>query len=141
MTENLLVSAAALIDADGRVLLARAAPGKPHEGAWEFPGGKVDAGETPEEALIRELAEELGVSTEASCLAPVGFASQPLRESAGEADRHLVLLVFACRKWRGIARGLEGQKLAWCDPMRLLDMELGPADRPVAAQVRDLLAG
>ena len=133
MLVNLLVSAAALVDADGRVLLAQAAPGKPHAGAWEFPGGKVRADETPEAALIRELAEELGVHTEASCLAPLGFATEAM------GDRALVLLVFVCRKWRGIARGMEGQALRWADPARLLDMELAAADRPVAAQLRDLL--
>ena len=129
------MSAAALVDPDGRVLLTQAVAGKPHAGAWEFPGGKIDAGETPERALVRELREELGIETETSCLAPLGFASAPLEDGG----RHLVLLVFACRKWRGAARGAEGQKLAWTDPRRLLDMDLAPADRPVAAQLRDLL--
>lgn len=129
-----MVAAAALIDADGRVLLAQASEGKPHAGAWEFPGGKVDAGETPEGALVRELREELGIDTETSCLAPLGFASSPL-----DATRHLVLLVFVCRKWRGRAQGLEGQKLAWSEPRMLLERNLAVADRPVAAQLRDLL--
>ena len=131
----LIVAAAALIDADGRVLLTQRPPGKPDAGLWEFPGGKVEAGETPEAALVRELREELGIETEASCLAPVGFASHP------GGGRHLLLCVFACRKWRGVARGLEGQALAWTRARHLLDREMPPADRPVAAQVRDLLRG
>ena len=134
MAEILLVAAAALIDADGRVLLARAQAGKPHGGSWEFPGGKLGPGESPEEALIRELREEIGVETEASCLAPLGFASE-----ARTSGPHLVLLVYACRKWRGTARGVEGQELTWVAPGRLLEMELASADRPVAAQLRDLL--
>lgn len=131
---TLLVVAAALIDPDGRVLLSQASEGKPHAGAWEFPGGKVEAGETPEAALVRELREELGIDTETSCLAPLGFASTSLG-----ASRHLVMLVFVCRKWRGVARGIEGQKLAWRDPRDLLEINLASADRPVAAQLRDLL--
>ena len=140
--DKLLVAAAALIDADGRVLLARAAAGKPHAGAWEFPGGKVGAEEAPRAALVRELREELGIETEASCLAPLGFASEPLG-GVGDDDegRHLVLLVFACRKWRGVARGMEGQEVRWRAPGDLLSEDLAPADRPVAAQLRDLLVG
>ena len=134
----MLVVAGALIDADGRVLLAQAGEGKPHAGRWEFPGGKLAAGETPREGLIREIREELGVETEASCLAPLGFASEEMGEGAGSA-RHLVLLVFACRKWRGAAHGREGQALRWCEPQRLLEQDLGEADRPIAAQLRDLL--
>lgn len=134
----MLVAAGALIDADGRVLMARAAPGKPHGGAWEFPGGKVRPGETVKAALVRELREELGVETEASCLAPLGFETAPLERGPPEGGE-LVLLVFACRKWRGIARGAEGQEVRWVPPARLLDVYVAPADRPVAAQLRDLL--
>ena len=129
---TLLVAAGALIDADGRVLMARAVPGKPHAGLWEFPGGKVRAEETAKSALVRELREELGVETKASCLAPLGFETAPL------GDGELVLLVFACRKWRGIARGAEGQEVRWATPGGLL-RDVAPADRPVAAQLRDLL--
>ena len=125
--------AAALIDSDGRVLLAQAAKGKPHAGMWEFPGGKVAPGETARAALVRELAEELGAETDASCLAPLGFETAP--SEGGE----LVLLVHACRKWRGVVRGAEGQMLRWVRPAELMDMDLAPADRPVAAQLRDLL--
>ena len=132
-TRLVLVVAAALIDADGRVLLTQRPAGKPDAGLWEFPGGKIEEGETPEGALVREMKEELGIETEASCLAPLGFASE-----AGPKG-HLLLCLFACRKWRGAARGLEGQALAWSSPQDLLRRDLVPADRPLAAQVRDLL--
>ena len=135
MPRLLVVAAAALIDADGKVLLTQRPPGKPDAGLWEFPGGKVEEDEAPEAALVRELREELGIETEASCLAPVSFGS----EASGA--HHLLLCVYACRKWRGIARGLEGQALAWTRPDRLLERDMPPADRPVAAQIRDLLAG
>ena len=105
-----LVSAVALIDPDGRVLLAKRPEGKSLAGLWEFPGGKVDPGETPEAALIRELREELGIETKASCLAPLTFASHSYD------DFHLLMPLFACRRWEGIATGREGQTLAWVRP-------------------------
>ena len=131
----LLVVCAALIDADGRVLLARIPDGKPHEGAWEFPGGKVEPGETPESALIRELEEELGIATEESCLAPLAFGTDT------NGGRPVVLLAYACRKWRGLPAPREGQTLTWTLPGKLLGHDTPPADKPIAAAVRDLLAG
>ncbi|MGE0256827.1 MAG: (deoxy)nucleoside triphosphate pyrophosphohydrolase [Alphaproteobacteria bacterium] len=128
-----LVVAVALLDADGRVLLARRPEGKPMAGLWEFPGGKVQEGETPEAALIRELAEELGIDTRASCLAPVGFASHPY------ADFHLLMPLYVCRVWHGTPVAREGQTLAWVRPARLADYPMPPADVPLVAQLRDLL--
>lgn len=132
MAELVLVAAAALIDRDGRVLLAQRDRG-PEAGQWEFPGGKLEPGETPEEALVRELREELDLETDASCLAPIAFASQPCGE------RHLLMPVFACRKWRGAARAKEHRALVWSRPEDLLAHDLSPADKPVAAQLRDWL--
>lgn len=128
-----LVAAAALIDADGRVLLAQRPEGKAMAGLWEFPGGKVQAGETPEAALVRELREELGLETRDSCLAPVAFASH------GYEGFHLLMPLFACRVWQGDPQPLEGQKLAWVRPVRLADYPMPPADVPLVAQLRDLL--
>lgn len=128
-----LVSAVALIDRDGRVLLARRPAHKAMGGLWEFPGGKVEPGETPEAALIRELEEELGISTWESCLAPLTFASH------GYADFHLLMPLFACRKWEGIVTGREGQELAWADPRRLSDYPMPPADLPLIPILRDWL--
>lgn len=128
-----LVSAVALVDADGRVLLAQRPPDKAMAGLWEFPGGKVDAGETPEAALIRELREELGVDTEASCLAPFTFASHDY------ADFHLLMPLYVCRTWTGVPRPHEGQSLAWVEPRRLREYPMPPADRPLVAMLRDLL--
>jgi 8-oxo-dGTP diphosphatase len=131
--ELLLVAAVALIDADGRVLLARRPAGKAMAGLWEFPGGKLLPGETPEQALVRELHEELGVDTRQSCLAPIGFASH-----AYEAF-HLLMPLYVCRVWRGQPEPREGQELAWVRPTRLGDFEMPPADAPLVAQLRDLL--
>lgn len=131
--KTLLVSAAALIDPDGRVLLAQRPEGKSLAGLWEFPGGKVDPGETPETALIRELHEELGIDTWASCLAPLSFASHSY------PDFHLLMPLFACRKWQGIVQGREGQDLAWVRPERLKDYPMPPADLPLVAILRDWL--
>jgi 8-oxo-dGTP diphosphatase len=128
-----LVVAGALVDGDGRVLLARRPPGKPLAGLWEFPGGKVGDGEAPEAALIRELAEELGIDVAASCLAPFTFASHRY------ADFHLLMPLFVCRKWRGTVTPLEGQEIAWVRPLRMRDYEMPPADRPLVAMLRDLL--
>jgi 8-oxo-dGTP diphosphatase len=128
-----LVAAVALIDVDGRVLLARRPEGKAMAGLWEFPGGKVQEGETPEAALVRELAEELGIDTRGSCLAPIGFASH------GYQAFHLLMPLFACRVWQGDPRPLEGQTLAWVRPARLADYPMPPADIPLVAQLRDLL--
>jgi 8-oxo-dGTP diphosphatase len=128
-----LVAAAALIDADGRVLLAERPAGKHLAGTWEFPGGKVTPGETPEAALIRELGEELGIDVQASCLAPFTFASHAY------PDFHLLMPLYVCRKWSGIVTAREGQRLKWVRPARLGDYEMPPADRPLVAMLRDLL--
>jgi len=133
MAKLLLVAAAALIDGDGRVLLARRPAGKDHAGLWEFPGGKLDTGETPEEALVRELREELAIDVEAACLAPIAFSSMP------SGGLHLLMPLFACRKWKGIARAEEAAALAWVKPSRFAEFEMPPADRPLAAQLRDQL--
>ena len=129
----LLVSAVALIDADDRVLLARRPEGKPMAGLWEFPGGKLQEGETPEAALIRELAEELGIDTHESCLAPIGFASHAYY------DFHLLMPLFVCRVWEGTPAPREGQELAWVRPNALRDYPMPPADVPLVAQLQDLL--
>jgi 8-oxo-dGTP diphosphatase len=129
----LLVAAVALIDADGRVLLAQRPDGKSMAGLWEFPGGKVHAGETPEAALIRELDEELGIDVEASCLAPFTFASHAYPEF------HLLMPLYVCRKWSGIVTAREAQQLKWVRPARLGDYEMPPADKPLVAMLRDLL--
>lgn len=129
----LLVSAVALIDADGRVLLAQRPEGKSLAGLWEFPGGKVEPGESPEAALIRELREELGIETKASCLAPLTFASHSYEEF------HLLMPLFACRRWEGIVSGREGQSLAWVRPERLRDYPMPPADLPLIPILRDWL--
>ncbi|NBC32438.1 MAG: NUDIX domain-containing protein [Alphaproteobacteria bacterium] len=129
----LLVAAVALVDADGRVLLARRPPGKAMAGLWEFPGGKVHDGETPEAALIRELREELGIDTEQACLAPFTFASHAYD------DFHLLMPLYVCRRWQGTATPLEGQELAWVRPLRLRDYPMPPADKPLIAMLQDLL--
>ena len=128
-----LVAAVALIDTDGRILLAQRPDGKPMAGLWEFPGGKVNPGETPENALIRELDEELGIDTWASCLAPLAFASHTYD------DFHLLMPVFACRKWVGIARAREGQALAWVRANKLRDYSMPPADLPLIPIIREWL--
>ena len=130
---TVLVSAVALVDVDGRVLIARRPAGKAMAGLWEFPGGKVQTGETPEQALVRELAEELGIDTRESCLAPLGFASHRYE------DFHLLMPLFVCRVWKGQVRAREGQELKWVRPPRLGDYPMPPADAPLVAMLRDLL--
>src|SRR5271157_3643588 len=129
----ILVAAVVLVDADGRVLLTQRPEGKAMAGLWEFPGGKVDPGETPEAALIRELAEELGIDVAASCLAPLTFASYSY------PDFHLLMPLYLCRKWSGSPAAQEGQRLAWVRPARLADYPMPPADKPLVAMLRDLL--
>jgi 8-oxo-dGTP diphosphatase len=128
-----LVAAVALVDADGRVLLAQRPAGKSMAGLWEFPGGKVEAGETPEAALIRELKEELDIDVTAACLAPLTFASH------GYEKFHLLMPLFVCRRWKGILRGREGQELAWVRPARLKDYPMPPADEPLIAIMQEML--
>ncbi|MEL7465502.1 MAG: 8-oxo-dGTP diphosphatase MutT [Pseudomonadota bacterium] len=128
-----LVAAVALIDRDGRVLLAQRPEGKSMAGLWEFPGGKVEAGETPEACLIRELHEELGIDTWESCLAPLTFASYSYD------DFHLLMPLYACRKWEGTVRGREGQALAWARPNQLRDYPMPEADIPLIPVLRDWL--
>ncbi|TWT15864.1 8-oxo-dGTP diphosphatase MutT [Reyranella sp. CPCC 100927] len=128
-----LVAAVALIDVDGRVLIAQRPAGKSMAGLWEFPGGKVDDGETPEEALVRELNEELGIETKGSCLAPIAFASH------GYETFHLLMPLYVCRQWRGLPQPREGQTLKWVAVKSLRDYPMPPADLPLIAQLRDLL--
>ena len=129
----ILVSAVALIDPDERVLLAQRPAGKSMAGLWEFPGGKVEAGETPEDALVRELHEELGIETWSSCLAPLTFASHTYD------DLHLLMPLYACRKWDGIVQGKEGQELAWVRAQDLNKYPMPPADIPIIPILRDWL--
>lgn len=131
--KTVLVSAVALIDVDGRVLIAQRPEGKSMAGMWEFPGGKVEAGETPEAALIRELQEELGINTWSSCLAPLTFASHTYEKF------HLLMPLFACRKWEGIPQGKEGQTLKWVFPKDLRNYDMPPADIPLIPILRDWL--
>lgn len=133
MSTIILVSAVALIDADGRVLLAQRPEGKSMAGLWEFPGGKVEQGESPEAALVRELHEELGIETWDSCLAPLTFASHAYD------DFHLLMPLFACRKWNGIPQPREGQVLKWVAPRDLRDYPMPPADVPLIPILRDWL--
>ena len=128
--KTILVAAVALIDADGRVLLAQRPQGKSMAGLWEFPGGKVEPDETPEAALIRELHEELGIETWTSCLAPLTFASH------GYPEFHLLMPVFACRRWQGIVRAQEGQALAWVRPADLRNYPMPPADIPLVPVIQ-----
>ena len=131
--KTLLVSAVALIDTDGRVLLAQRPEGKSLAGLWEFPGGKVEPGETPETCLIRELKEEIGIDTWSSCLAPLTFASHSYE------NFHLLMPLFACRRWEGIPTAQEGQRLAWVAADRLRDYPMPPADLPLIPILRDWL--
>lgn len=128
-----LVVAAALIDTDGRVLIARRPEGKPLAGLWEFPGGKVHAGERPETALIRELNEELGITVEATCLAPLTFASHAY------PDFHLLMPLYICRRWQGLVTAREAQALKWVRAGALRDYPMPPADAPLVPALIDLL--
>ena len=128
-----LVAACALIDTDGRVLLTERPAGKPLAGLWEFPGGKVEPGERPEDTLIRELKEELDIVVREPCLAPLTFASH------GYADFHLLMPLYVCRRWEGTVTAKEGQRLAWVRPNRLRDYKMPPADEPLIAHLTTLL--
>ncbi|MEO5755877.1 MAG: (deoxy)nucleoside triphosphate pyrophosphohydrolase [Mesorhizobium sp.] len=129
----LLVAACALVDTDGRVLLAQRPEGKQLAGLWEFPGGKVEPGETPEQCLIRELQEEIGIETDIPCLAPLTFASHSYD------DFHLLMPLFVCRRFRGIAQPREGQALKWVRPKQMRDYPMPPADAPLIPFLIDLL--
>ena len=128
-----LVAAVALVDVDGRVLIAKRPQGKSLAGLWEFPGGKVESGETPEAALIRELEEELGIETWSSCLAPFTFASHTYEKF------HLLMPLFVCRKWQGTPMAREHDALKWVRAHQLQDYPMPPADVPLVAMLRDLL--
>ncbi len=128
-----LVVACALVDADNRVLIAQRPEGKTLAGLWEFPGGKLDAGERPEQALIRELHEELGITVREACLAPLTFASH------GYEDFHLLMPLYICRRWEGEVIAREGQKLAWVRATKLSDYPMPPADLPLIPHLIDLL--
>jgi 8-oxo-dGTP diphosphatase len=129
--DMLLVAACALVDADGRVLVAERPAGKSMAGLWEFPGGKIEPGETPEAALIRELKEELSIDVTAACLAPLSFASHAYE------DFHLLMPLYVCRKWDGQMAPREGQKTQWLRPRDLFDLPMPPADKPLIAALRD----
>jgi 8-oxo-dGTP diphosphatase len=131
--EIVLVAACALVDPDGRVLIAERPAGKAMAGLWEFPGGKVEAGERPEETLIRELKEELGIVVSEPCLAPLTFASHRYPEF------HLLMPLYVCRRWEGTVIAAEGQRLAWVKPNRLRDYKMPPADEPLVAHLMALL--
>lgn len=128
-----LVAACALIDTDGRILIARRPEGRSMAGLWEFPGGKVEAGETPEQTLIRELEEELGITVKEACLAPLTFASHAY------PDFHLVMPLYVCRRWDGVVRPRESQRLAWVRPNKLRDYPMPPADIPLIPHLTALL--
>ena len=129
----LIVTAAALVDRDGRLLVQQRPAGKSMAGLWEFPGGKLEPGETPEACLMRELQEELGIETDAACLAPATFASEAL------GDRHLLLLLYICRKWRGTPEPLEAAALKWVRPVELHALAMPPADRPLIGLIEALI--
>ena len=131
--ELVLVAACALVDADGRVLIAQRPAGRPMAGLWEFPGGKVEAGERPEDTLIRELKEELGIIVDEACLAPLTFASHSYPQF------HLLMPLYVCRRWQGTVMALEGQKLAWVRPNRLREYPMPPADEPLVSHLMTLL--
>jgi 8-oxo-dGTP diphosphatase len=129
----LLVTAAALVDGDGRVLVQQRPEGTAMAGLWEFPGGKIEPGESPEAALVRELREELGIDVETACLAPAVFASEPL------GGRHLLLLLYVCRKWGGSPAALQASALRWARPVELHRLDMPPADKPLIALLEALV--
>ncbi len=131
--KTVLVAACALIDSDGRVLLAQRPEGKMMAGLWEFPGGKVEAGERPEETLIRELNEELGIVVKEECLAPLTFASHVY------PDFHLLMPLYVCRRWEGFVEGREKQRLKWVRPGELRNFPMPPADEPLISHLTTLL--
>lgn len=133
MKKQILVTAVALVDVEGNVLLAQRPKGKHMEDMWEFPGGKVEEGETPEHALIRELKEELDIDVTASCLAPFTFVSHEYD------DFQLLLLLYLCRKWKGTPRAVEAQGIRWLRPNRMNSVPMPPADVPLVAMLRDFL--
>jgi 8-oxo-dGTP diphosphatase len=133
MTKIVLVAACALVDVDGRVLLAQRPEGKSMAGLWEFPGGKVEAGERPEETLIRELHEELGIEVNEACLAPLTFASHSYE------DFHLLMPLFICRRWGGVPQGRENQALKWVRANRLRDYPMPAADEPLIPHLMDAI--
>ena len=135
----LLVSAGALIDVDGRVLLAQRPVGKLMAGLWEFPGGKIETEETPEGALIRELREELDIDTTHSCLAPLTFVSHHYDATNDRDAFHLLMMLFVCRRWQGTPKSMEGSKLKWVRPQRLRDYPMPAADIPLISALQDLL--
>jgi len=128
-----LVAACALVDADGRVLIAQRPAGKAMAGLWEFPGGKIEPGEPPEQSLVRELREELGIVVNVDCLAPLTFASHAY------PDFHLLMPLYVCRRWEGTVRALEGQKITWVRPNRLREYPMPPADEPLISHLMQLL--
>jgi 8-oxo-dGTP diphosphatase len=132
-TKLVLVAACALVDADGRVLIAQRPAGRPMAGLWEFPGGKIEAGETPEASLIRELQEELGIVVNETCLAPLTFASHAY------PGFHLLMPLYVCRRWAGTVQAQEGQSLAWVRPSQLRDYPMPPADVPLISHLTTLL--
>src|SRR3546814_446030 len=128
-----IVVAATLVDGDGRLLVQRRPEGRSMAGLWEFPGGKIEAGETPEQALVRELAEELAIDVEAACLAPACFASEAL------GDKHLLLLLYVCRKWRGTPQAVHASALRWVRPVELYSLDMPPADLPLIGLLEALI--
>jgi len=134
MSAIMMVVAAALIDREGRVLVQRRPVGKMMAGLWEFPGGKIEPGETPESALVRELDEELGITVDIARLAPAAFASEPL------AGRHMLLLLYICRSWEGSPRALDAEELLWCTPDSLRALDMPPADRPLIGLLEAILS-
>ena len=128
-----LVAACALIDPDGRVLITRRPPGKPMAGLWEFPGGKIESSERPEDSLIRELKEELDIDVQESCLAPLTFASHAYE------DFHLLMPLYVCRRWGGTVAAREGQEIKWVRPQQLKDYAMPPADKPLIPHLIELM--